>query len=113
MAPSGAFLIMTNKPSTNTRWPFPLDKDFLDDDQDPKKKKTSIIHWGAYACIAFAFIGTPLLLGFNLLQTMFTPIEYKKTPKEVQNCAAISKALAGADAVQERVFDACLRGEWR
>lgn len=104
---------MTNKPSTYTRWPFPLDKDFLDDNQDPKKKKTSIIEWGALVLFLLAFVGVPLLFGFNLLQTMFSPIEYKKTPKEVQNCAAVSQALAGADAVQERVFDACLRGDWR
>lgn len=89
-----------------------MDKDFLDDDLDPKKKKTSIIEWGGIALIALAFIGVPLLFGFNLLLTMLSPIEYKKTPKEVQNCAAISKALAGADAVQERVFGACLRGDW-
>ena len=104
---------MTNKPSTYTRWPFPLDKDFLDDDQDPKKKKTSIIEWGALGIFLLAFVGVPLLAGFNLLQTMFSPIEYKKTQEQVQNCAAISEAVSGPGKVQERVFDACLRGEWR
>ena len=89
-----------------------MDKDFLDDDQDPNKKKTSIIEWVSIAAIVFAFIGTPLLVGYNLLQPLFTPIEYKKTPKEVQNCAAVSEALAGTGKVQERVFDACLRGDW-
>ena len=67
---------------------------------------------GRITILALVFVGVPLLAAFSLIKPMIGPIEYKKTQEEVQNCAAISQALSGTGKVQERVFDACLRGDW-
>lgn len=97
---------MTNKPKNYSRIP-PLMADYLDDDKEVHKireRQMQIVMWsGAILAVAtLVFIVNP-----------FKPIEYKKTAEEVQKCAAISEAIASADAVQERVFDACLRGDWK